>query len=146
MRKNEIDMNSEYWRHIEGFPSYYEASNYGRVRVLTHSSKDGRTIKKHILSQHTTSDGYLAVNHLVNGITGGVHNLVARAFLTIPNNIENYEVNHIDEDKHNNRVDNLEWCTRKYNVNYGDRTRHQLETMVSNGSINRKYLNGFFYY
>lgn len=49
-----------------------------------------------------------------------VHRLVAETFIPNPNNL--LEVNHIDENKHNNNVDNLEWCDRKYNINYGLRT------------------------
>ena len=47
-----------------------------------------------------------------------IHRLVANAFIDNPNNYE--EVNHLDEDKTNNRIDNLEWCSHKYNMNYGN--------------------------
>lgn len=61
--------------------------------------------------------------------THRIHRIVAETFLE---NLEKFsQVNHIDEDKSNNRVDNLEWCTAKYNVNYGIRNT---KAMLSRGS------------
>lgn len=78
-----------------------------------------------ILKQITDNDGYKIVNLNKNGVekTYKVHRLVAHTF--IPNHENLPQVNHKDEDKSNNCVDNLEWCNGKYNCNYGTRTERQ---------------------
>ena len=101
----------ELWKSIEGFESLYEVSNLGRVR-----NADGK-----ILSQTIRGRGYLGVC-LHNGgkqYQKSTHRLVAKAFIDNPNDLPC--VNHIDEDKSNNRVDNLEWCSYRYNNSYGTR-------------------------
>ena len=60
-----------------------------------------------------------------------VHRLVAEAFISNINNLP--EVNHKDEDKSNNRVDNLEWCDRSYNMNYGTVQQRRIQTNINNG-------------
>lgn len=142
--RKQIDMRKEYWKKVPGLPNYYEVSNYGRARTTDHISIDGKTLYGHLLAQHETDDGYLAINHNTKGITTGVHNLVARAFFGIPKDKRLNQVNHIDENKHNNRADNLEWCTDLYNVIYGNRTKHQQQTLAKNGRINSKFLHGFY--
>lgn len=107
--------DKEIWKRIEWSPDY-EVSNYGRVKSYKYDKINGR-LKK--LTQRKT--GYITVQ-LPNIQTGkkkftGVHRLVAEAF--IPNHENKGDVNHIDEDKSNNHVDNLEWMTRKENINYG---------------------------
>lgn len=97
-------------KDIEGFPSYIIYSD-GRV----YNKKTGKFLRIHF-----DSSGYRHVT-LYNGTkrsrkTFKVHRLVARAFIPNPNNLE--EVNHKDENKSNNNVWNLEWCTRKYNCEY----------------------------
>ena len=102
----------EIWCPIKGYESLYEVSDKGRVRSL----KFG---KERILKQGRNNSGYLQVCLCKNGETKRclVHRLVAQAFIHNPDNLP--EVNHKDEDKENNSVQNLEWCDRKYNVNYG---------------------------
>lgn len=139
-----VDMSHEIWKHIEGLPYYYEASNYGRIRTTDHYSINGHMLYGHFLAQHETTDGYLAINHSISGVATGVHNLVARAFFGIPEDKNLCQVNHKDENKHNNRVNNLEWCTHAYNVNYGNRVNHQQQTMAKRGYINKKFLHGFY--
>lgn len=101
----------EEWKPIKGYEGIYEVSNMGRVKSLHRSQ--GR-----ILKQYTQDNGYVKVNLSKNGThnTKRVHRLVATAFIPNPHNKP--EVNHIDGNKENNNVDNLEWCTREYNVRH----------------------------
>lgn len=107
----------EIWKDVVGYEGYYEVSNLGNVRSVTRVKK-GKQLKP-IERRH----GYLAVQlHGKGGNERGfkafsIHRLVAEAFISNPNNYP--EVNHIDEDKSNNRVDNLEWVTHKQNMNSG---------------------------
>ena len=82
-------------------------------------SDSGEVFKK--INPYETNKGYLNVKLYLPGktLTTGVHRLVARLFLNNPYELD--QVNHKDEDKKNNCVDNLEWCSSKYNANYGTR-------------------------
>ena len=126
----------EEWRTIEEFKGLYEVSNYGRVRSLDRYAKIGgggyRLAKGKIMKIGKYPNGYSMINFR-NGdvrVSRLVHRLVAQAF--IPNPDELPEVNHKDENINNNMVDNLEWCTSKYNANYGSRNQRCYEG-------NRKY-------
>lgn len=114
----------EAWKDIEGYEGYYQVSTQGNVRSVDRTVHyvDGRTAryKGKKVAINPRNNGYLKVNlyrdHTMKNIS--VHRLVAEAFVPNPNNYPC--VNHKDESKTNNRVDNLEWCTYKYNSNYGD--------------------------
>ena len=109
-------MEKEEWRDIEGYPNY-RVSNLGRVKSLGNN----RSRKEKILKPIPTSNGYLRVQLWKNkkGKILLLHRLVAMAFL---DNSDNFpQCNHKDENKKNNCVENLEWCTVKYNNNYGTR-------------------------
>lgn len=103
---------NEMWKTVEDYPAY-EVSTNGDIR----NKKTGR-----ILSSCGGEGNYqmvcLSITDNKNK-TPYVHRLVAKAFIPNPDNLT--EVNHKDEDKLNNSVDNLEWCTRQYNLTYGTR-------------------------
>lgn len=108
----------ENWRPIRGFPDY-EVSNLGRVKSL---SRDyGYGSHGDMILKPDTAKGYKRVTLFRDCVRHRrqVHRLVAEAFIPNPENLP--LVNHKDENKANNRVENLEWCTQQYNANYGTR-------------------------
>ena len=110
----------EIFKEIEGYEGLYQVSNYGRVKSLHYG-------KERILRQQVNF-GYCCVylrNQNKERKNCLVHRLVAQAFIDNPNNLP--QINHRDEDKTNNHVTNLEWCTPKYNANYGTRNKRQGE-------------------
>ena len=109
----------EIWKDIEGFEGLYQVSNLGKVKSLNFN----HTKKEKILKLQSGKYGYLLVSLCKEGKgkTYQVHRLVAQAF--IPNLENKPQVNHKDEDKTNNKVENLEWVTSKENCNY--RTRNE---------------------
>ena len=123
----------EEWRPVVGYEGLYEVSNTGRVRSLDRYVKtcygSYRLHKGKVLSPGIRPDGYLVVSLQYRMFR--VHRLVAEAFLPNPDNLP--QVNHKDEDKSNNRVDNLEWCDSKYNNNYGTARIRAKETAIKNG-------------
>ena len=127
----------EEWRPIEGYEGLYEVSNTGQVRSLDRYVKGKgesyRLQKGKMLSPIKDTGDYLKVNLSCNGKNKMffVHRLAAQAFLLNPDNLP--EINHKDEDKSNNRVDNLEFCDRKYNVNYGTAKIRSRNTNIKNG-------------
>lgn len=114
----------EEWKNVIGYEGLYEVSDKGNVRNVRRN-----TLLKLLKNKY----GYIQVYLYKNGIRTvfTVHRLVAQAFLLNTDNLP--EVNHKDEDKTNNRVDNLEFCDHKYNVNYGHRTENIVSTRVKNG-------------
>lgn len=124
-----INLDGEVWKDVMGYEGIYQVSNMGRVRsidrIVPCRKKGYTTITKkgRILSLTTNRLGYKEV-HLYNYQeqkckTLSVHRLVAFAFIPNPEQEHLREINHIDENKSNNRIDNLEWCDRAYNVRYG---------------------------
>lgn len=107
-------MGNEMIKEITDFPKYLIDTNGNIYNKRTNKklkiSDNGRGYKKVGLY---TEEG--------KTINKYVHRLVAETFIPNPNNLS--EVNHIDENKANNSVDNLEWCDRKYNNNYGEKPR-----------------------
>ena len=113
-----VKMKKEIWKDILGYEGLYQVSNYGRVRSLNYN----HTGKVKLLKSRVNKHGYNLVYLFKYKLKGlQIHRLVAQAF--IPNPLNLPQVNHKDENKLNNYVDNLEWCDAKYNVNYGNRNK-----------------------
>ena len=120
---------NEIWKDIKGYEKLYQVSNLGRVKSLPKFhrtnkfySSIGYMSKEKILKPLKQSCNYLQVDLCdINGKRRKkyIHKLVAEAFIPNPNNYE--YVNHKDEKKTNNKIDNLEWCSFDYNLNYGTR-------------------------
>jgi hypothetical protein len=112
----------EIWHPCAGFETHYEVSNYGNVRSVERYVKNPRYdgfLKKapsKILKQAKSKNGYLIVSFCVDGIKSNQspHRLVARAFIL--NESNKPQVNHKDGNKHNNHIDNLEWCNASENA------------------------------
>lgn len=116
-------MNKEIWKDISGYEGLYQVSNLGRVKRLEwkrFSLGKWQTIKEKILKQTISTTGYWHISLNKNGkhYTYKVHRLVAEAFIPNPDNLPC--INHKDNNPLNNNVKNLEWCTYKYNNNYGN--------------------------
>lgn len=115
-------MHQEKWKDISGLEGEYQISNLGRVkslsrevRIVSHGKTEGtRTTREIIIRPDISKFGYAIVN--IGGKNRRVHRLVAEAFIPNPDNLP--QVNHKDENKTNNNVDNLEWCTARYNNTY----------------------------
>lgn len=120
----DIEINSERWldnaklkneqfRIINKYYNYL-VSNYGRIKNIKRDK---------ILKLDKNPDGYYRVDLYCNGVKSHqkVHRLVANAFIKNPLNLDC--VNHKDENKENNRIDNLEFCDYRYNINYGSRNK-----------------------
>lgn len=113
----------EVWKDIEGYEGKYQVSNFGNVMSLNYN----HTGKKRLMKLRKNRYGYLEVHLYKDGKVKWykVHRLVAQAFLANPNNLS--QVNHKDQNKENNIVSNLEFCSPEYNVNYGDRNERASE-------------------
>ena len=132
----------EIWKDIEGYEGLYEVSNYGRVKSLGNGkSTNKNNCKERILKPRKNRYGYLQVGLYKEGKVKRpcIHRLVAEAFIPNTENLE--QVNHIDEDKTNNCVENLEWCTREYNNNYGTRIRRIAEANTGNPKLSKALTN-----
>lgn len=114
----------EMWKDILGYEGLYQVSNLGDVRSLKYAG--GNKVK---MLKQATVNGYKRVSLVKNGKGKNylVHRLVAIAFIPNPDNLP--IVNHKNEDKTNNNVNNLEWCTQEYNINYGTRNERASESM-----------------
>lgn len=120
---------------LNGYEGLYQISNTGKVKSLPKPMTNGKGNyyrKEKILKPITQDNGYFTVTLYNNkkGVIYYIHKLVAETFISNPNNLP--VVNHKDENKLNNNIDNLEWCTDEYNLNYGTRNKSISESMINN--------------
>lgn len=108
-----MNIKKEVWKNIKGYEGFYQISNLGRVKSLKQKSFNREKIMKIIINPRF---GYAQLNFRVNNKINcfKVHRLVAMAF--IPNPENKPDVNHIDGNKLNNCVSNLEWCSKSENM------------------------------
>lgn len=128
----------EMWKDIKNFEGMYQISNFGRVKSLARTKKhsyNGIAQLKEKVLKPVNINGYKRVVLSKNNksINKYIHFLVAQAFIPNPNNYS--EINHKDEDKANNKINNLEWCNHSYNINYGtgNQRRSQKEIKTKRG-------------
>lgn len=119
----------EIWKDVKDFKNIYQISNFGKIRNV----KTNRLLKP-----FKNTNGYYQINlwsknkrkHIL------IHKLVAETFIPNPSKLP--FINHKNENKLDNKVDNLEWCTAKYNCNYGTRNA-RLSRPVICIELNKKY-------
>ena len=111
-------------RDIPGYEGLYAVTSCGKVWSYR---------KKKFLKPCQVGRGYLQVSLSVNGVVKQftVHRLVAEAYIPNPDNLS--EINHKDENKTNNCINNLEWCNRRYNLIYGDRIEKAIKSRYGHG-------------
>lgn len=113
-----IKIKEEVWKDVLGYEGLYLISNRGRVKSFYQGN----------IKAYNFNGNYYDVTLFKNGKGKHflVHRLVAIAFIPNPNNLP--QVNHKDEDKLKNHVDNLEWCDFHYNITYGTRLQRMSQT------------------
>lgn len=121
--KNGVIM--EIWKPIKEYEGLYEVSSFGNVRSIKRNTTNGK-----IMKLQKTKTGYYRVGLCKNNKVKcySVHRLVAQAFIPNLNNLP--QVNHKNECKTNNNVENLEWCTMLYNVRYGTGIERQAKARI----------------
>ena len=142
----------EIWKDIEGYESYYKVRNLGNVRsndrkttCYRYGKKMVRTLKGQLVRPQPRRHGYLGVwlYKDCGGKQYSVHRLVAEAFCEKHEGCN--EVNHKNEIKTDNRAENLEWCDRKYNVNFGTAPQKRIRHNKGTSRRVRQYdMNGNF--
>ena len=133
-------MENEEWRDVVGYEGRYQVSSMGRVKSLERADSWGRTVKERILKPNVVGRGYLRVVLYAGGKTRMfyVHRLVCTAFHENPGNKP--QVNHLNEDKTDNRACNLEWSTRRENINHGSRNERSAKALSK--SVGQYTLDG----
>ncbi|HEV3223887.1 MAG TPA: NUMOD4 domain-containing protein [Puia sp.] len=121
-----VDIDGEIWRDVVGLESMYLISNFSRLKRKYKYYYGGvghgwRSLEPKIISQHIHKTGYVQAAIVINKKpwVRKIHRMVAEAF--IENNLNLKQVNHIDGNKLNNNVTNLEWCNQEYNMNHASK-------------------------
>lgn len=120
----------EIWKPVIGHEERFEVSNLGNIRglkrIVRNGEKSTRTVKPVTLIPSSNGKGYMRVNLYKK--SEYVHRVVGMAFIENDSPEVKKQINHINEDKADNRAENLEWCTDKYNKNFGTARRRMILT------------------
>lgn len=121
----------EIWVSIKDYENLYQVSNYGNIRSLDKKDSLGRFVKGKNMKPIVRKDGYLDITLHKDGKGKHflLHRLIAETFIDNPNDYK--EINHKDENKANNNINNLEWCSRSYNINYGIGNKSRRKTLLN---------------
>lgn len=132
-----MNIENEIWKDIPEYEGQYQVSNFGRVKSLERKGTYNR-----IMKPHKCKNGYLYVCLSKDNKykTFLLHRLVALAFIPNNNPTKKTQINHKDENKENNKVENLEWVTPKENTNYG--TRNERASKNISKAMKEKYKGG----
>lgn len=131
-------LKQEIWKDIPGYEGQYQVSNLGNVISLRRYCRHTKGYVNHnapkLRKPHINTSGYYHIRLLKEGLdkSVSVHILVARAF--IPNPDGKIQINHIDSNRLNNRVDNLEWCTPRENLLHAYRSGNKKSAGKYNGN------------
>lgn len=128
-------MDNEVWKPVPNYEGLYEISNLGKIRSLYYITHNTFYNRIRVMKPQNNGTGYLKVQLYKNGKKEAylIHRLVASVFIPNPENLP--QVNHKDENKLNNNVENLEWCTHLYNHHYGTRQMKQTKTQQTKRGI-----------
>ena len=124
---------NEIWKDIVGYEGLYQVSSLGRVksldRIIIRKNGSRQRVSERVLKAKKNK-GYLQVTLSKNKISKNcrIHRVVLQTFKPVLN-MHKLDVNHKDENTLNNNVNNLEWCTRKYNINYGTHNERMKEAL-----------------
>lgn len=130
-----MEKTNEIWKDIKGYEGYYQASNFGRIKNI----KTGRILKQ--MPQGKANRLFVGLSKDGKTERRQVSRIIAETFIPNPDNLP--QVNHKDENTQNNKVDNLEWCDAKYNINYGtgiERRARQIEIPVSQYTLSGEFI------
>lgn len=144
-----MEQKIEIWKDVEGYEGIYQVSNFGRVRsldriIIKPHPKSGVPTKYRqkgrIMKPAAHPNGYLTICLKSNGNKENclVHRLIGKAFVS--GYFDGADINHKNEDVTDNRADNLEWCTRSYNLQYNGRAKRV--GIVQGTAVEQWTLNG----